>query len=149
MCRSYDYLGSRRNGGFGEYVSVPARSKTACTFFQPLYGLFLSAVAVAILWYPHLKNDFPLKILVAHLISLIEHKSDVDYNVFQEMIGGIDEDVKKNISFFLDSLQYIMPVIQGTTCKRRIPSSCDNQTDRRRSGGTDDGGSGRNGQSLF
>lgn len=23
MCRNYDYLGSRRNGGFGEYVSVP------------------------------------------------------------------------------------------------------------------------------
>ena len=31
------------------------------------------------------------------MISLIEHKSDVDYNVFQEMIGGIDEDVKKNM----------------------------------------------------
>ncbi len=26
MCRSYDYLGSRRNGGFGEYVSVPAHN---------------------------------------------------------------------------------------------------------------------------
>lgn len=23
MCRNYDYLGSRRNGGFGEYVTVP------------------------------------------------------------------------------------------------------------------------------
>ena len=32
-----------------------------------------------------------------YLISLIEHKPDVDYNVFQEMNGGIDEDVKKNM----------------------------------------------------
>ena len=26
MCRNYDYLGSRRNGGFAEYVSVPAKN---------------------------------------------------------------------------------------------------------------------------
>ena len=26
MCRNYDYLGSRRNGGFAEYVAVPAEN---------------------------------------------------------------------------------------------------------------------------
>ncbi len=32
-----------------------------------------------------------------YLISLIEHQSDVDYNVVQEMNGGMDEDVKTNV----------------------------------------------------